>query len=135
MEKTILLYEPHNERVAHLVFLLNLADIRCTQARSVEETLNWLTAARLQIVSFDLMMIGSLVETDAERQLLETLSSSERPLVYLQAGDEPVPPAIREKAMVCRSDDLLHCLTACLEHHTSPTTMENSDDNRRAAAR
>lgn len=135
MDKTILLYEPHSERVAHLVFLLNLADIRCTQARSIEETLNWLTAARLQIIDFDLLLIGSLAGTEAEHQFLKDLSPLERPLVYLQATDEPVPDSLCEKTVVCRPDNMLSCLTACLDQQTPLTAMENRDDKRRAAVR
>ena len=114
MDRTILLYEPRPERVAHLVFLFNLADIRCTQARTVEETLNWLTAMRLEIVNFDLIMIGSLLGVPAEEHLFTELRQVSLPMIFLQSPGESCPEALEGRTMVCRPDDMLHCLEECL---------------------
>lgn len=114
MKKTILIYEPRAEQVSHLIFLLHLADIRGTHARTAAEAINWLAAYRLLVISFDLVLICSLCTTEAERLLLEELPGLPLPVVFLQRDDMPLAQASNQHPIVCHPDDLLSCLNDCL---------------------
>ena len=107
----ILLFEPNQERVPHLIFLLNLADIHCTVARTIEEAINWLSAVRLQVIHFDLFLLSSLEGVDLEKELLaETLNSTTVPVVSIQRHNLPLPEICGTEIVSCHSDNLLSCL-------------------------
>ena len=94
MNKSILIYEPHSERMPHLVFLLQLAQFSATHARTAAEAINWLTAYRLQVISFDLVLISSACTTPDELQLAQELPQLSLPVVFLQRDEGPLmnPP-------------------------------------------
>jgi hypothetical protein len=118
MKKTILIYEPHCEQVPHLVFLLHLADICGTHARTAEEAINWLSAHRLQVITFDLLLICSFSRTEHEHQLLMELPGLLLPVVFLQRDNvSPVTP-LAHNGITCHPDDLLNCLRDCLTSTT-----------------
>jgi len=62
MKKTILMYKSIFEQVPHLIFMLQLA------------------AHRLQIITFDQVLINSTNQTEPEKQLLKDLSGLIHPI-------------------------------------------------------
>ena len=106
----ILLYEPRQEEVPHLVFMLKLADIKCTVARTAEEALNWIAACRLSVVNFDLILLNFVQGSDLENMLLSELCRlAEEPVVYVDRQTEQVPSFVKNH-VICQPDDLLECL-------------------------
>ena len=121
----ILLLEPNSEKIPHLVFLLRLADISCTVARSVEEAFNWLTANRLMVTRFDLVLLNSLQGVELEKKLLDEMTSStEIPLVYVQREGAYLPQFKTKGIVVCHPDNLLSCLQECLTSTYGEPTKE-----------
>jgi hypothetical protein len=114
MKKTILIYEPDCEQVPHLVFLLHLAGICGTHARTVEEAMNWLAAHRLQVITFDLLLICSFCRTEPEHQLLRDLPGLALPVVFLQRDNRPSAHLPAHTGIICHPDDLLDRLRDCL---------------------
>ena len=107
----ILLLEPNREKVPNLVFLLKLADIQCTVARSVEEALNWLSAYRLKVISFDLFLVNSLSGDELEKQLLTEASSfTTVPIVGVQRDDLSRFEYQGHEIIICQPNNLLNCL-------------------------
>lgn len=128
MKKTILIYEPHYDQVPHLIFLLQLTDISCTHARTAQEALNWLEAARLKIISFDLVLVCSWWHQETETELLNELQRMPLPLFLLQRGDD-VPPPLRQIAIdICSPENLSQCLHSHLTAKASlPAKGETND--------
>ncbi len=112
----ILMLEPNRENVPHLVFLLKLAGIRCTVARNLEEVVNWLSAHRLMVAHFDLVLLNSLSGLDPEKKLLDDITGSTTvPLVYVQRDGSYLPQISGEGIILCHPDNLLSCLRECLD--------------------
>lgn len=106
----ILLYEPRAEEVPHLVFMLKLADIECTVAKTAEEALNWIAACRMAVISFDLILLNFLQGSGLENMLLSDLShSTKKPVVYVDRHSVEIPEFMENHA-VCPPEDLLSCL-------------------------
>ncbi len=118
MKKTILVYEPHCQQMPHLVFLLHLADISCTHARTAAEALNWLSAHRLKLSTFDLFLICSFSQAEAEQQLLMALCDLSLPVVFLQRDEAPLINLLEQKGIICHPRDLLTCINDCLTSAT-----------------
>jgi hypothetical protein len=118
MKKSILIYEPHCDKVPHLVFLLRLADISCTHARTAVETIDWLAAHRLKVITFDLLLISSFTQTKPEQHLLMALSGLPLPVVFLQRENTPLVDLLDQNGIICHPDDLLSCLNDCLASTT-----------------
>ena len=114
MKKSILIYEPHCERMPHLVFLLQLAQFSATHARTAAEAINWLSAYRLQVISFDLVLISSACTNPDEQQLAAELPNLSLPVVFLQREDTPLADLPCRKGIICRPDNLLDRLNDCL---------------------
>ncbi|MCD6580564.1 MAG: hypothetical protein J7K90_02080 [Desulfuromusa sp.] len=94
-----------------MIFLLNLADIHCTIAKTIEEAINWLSADRLQVIHFDLFLMSSLEGVDLEKELLAEISNSITvPVVSIQRENQPLPEVCGTEIISCHSDNLLSCL-------------------------
>ena len=121
----ILVYEPDQSRVPHLVFLLNLADIHCTVARSTEELLNWLSAVHLEVTHFDLLLLHSWQRDELGQAILKRIiPSASLPVLYVTTEEiSPADPALNE-LMTCTPDNLLSCLDDQLNRIDLPTTKE-----------
>ncbi len=108
----ILLYEPNHERAIRLIFLLSLKDIHCTHVRSVEETLNCLSAQRLNIINFDLLLLGSSKDLlQAPELYAEVASMSAFPVVCIPCDNDNcacklMPPSV----VVCNPEGMLECV-------------------------
>lgn len=113
--RNILILEPDDEKVPQLVFLLNLSDIRCTVARTIEEALNWLNADQLMMTGFDLFLLNSLQIVELEKTLLAEISSAITvPVVYVQRENLPLPELLGDRIVTCHPNNLLSCLHECL---------------------
>ncbi len=113
--KRILLLEPNRDHVPHLIFLLKLVDIQCTVARSVEEAINWLSAAKMMVVHFDLVLWSSFPGLGPEMKMLERIiNSSTVPVVYLQREGSYLPQIPGDGVIICNPANLLSCLRDCL---------------------
>lgn len=121
MKKNLLIYEPHCEQMPHLVFLLHLADISCTHARTAAEAINWLTAHRLQFSTFDLLLICSFSQTEQEQQLLLALGNLSLPVVFLQRKEAPQTHLLDRNGIICHPEDLLACINDCITSATHLT--------------
>ncbi len=111
MVHDILLYEPNQERAIRLIFLLRLKDIHCTHVRSVEEARNCLSALRLNVISFDMFLLGSLVGIKEEDQLLIDLSELTCiPVVYAPLTTKSIPEALPNLIIICEPEGLLECV-------------------------
>jgi len=107
----ILLFESNQEKISHLVFLLKLADIHCTVARTAEEVLNWISACRMMVIKFDLVLISSLQGSGLENMLLtELCHSATVPIVCVERQCLPLSKFLHQHIITCHSDDLLNCL-------------------------
>ncbi len=107
----VLLFEPNQERVPYLSFLLSLAGIRCTVARTIEEALNWLSSDLLLAIHFDLFLLGSLEGVELEKKLLAEISSSITvPVVYVLREDLHLPEPLSDGIVTCHPVNLLSCL-------------------------
>jgi len=115
MMNHILLYEPDQERVPQLIFLLNLADIRCTVAGTIEEACNWLSADHQKVIMFDLFLLDSLNGDELEKKLLAEISGfTTVPILYIEQEATPLPEYLRDKTTICHPHNLLSCLHECL---------------------
>lgn len=121
MKKNLLIYEPRCEQMPHLIFLLHLADISCTHARTAAEAINWLTALRLQLSAFDLILICSFSQTEPEQQLLMALGDLSLPVVFMQRGETPLADLFEQKGIICHPEDLLTCINDCITSTTHLT--------------
>ena len=116
----ILLYESDSERVSQLLFLLNLADIRCTVSRTIEEAYNWLSADRQKIVRFDLFLLGSLNGDDLVKKILAQISDfTTVPIVYIKQEAKPFPDYLSHEILICHP----HSLLSCLHEHLSESSQ------------
>ena len=107
----ILLFETNQDKIQQLVFLLKLADIRCTVARSAEEVLNWVNACRIAVMNFDLVLLNSFGDSGLDNILLTELCKvSTVPVVCVKRQE--VPPSVFQihKVITCHPDHLLDCL-------------------------
>jgi len=124
MKKTILIYDPHCEQVKPLIVMLQLANMSCTYASTAPEAMNWLAAHRLQVMTFDLVLLCSFHQTELEHQLLMDLQALALPVVFLQREDTLSKNVPDKKSITCYPDDLLDCLNDCL---TSTTHLSQGD--------
>jgi len=107
----ILLFEPDHEKVSHSVFLLKLADIQCTVAKTAEEVLNWVNACRMLVTSFDLILLNSLQGSGLDNMLLtELCEQATVPVVCVQRQDAPPSIFLIHNVIICHPDHLLDCL-------------------------
>lgn len=123
--RNILVYEADQSRIPHLVFLLNLADIRCSVARSTEELLNWLSAVRLEVTRFDLLLLHSWQQDEVGRAVLKRiLATVSLPVIYVarESGISSEPHG--EGVIRCTPDTLLSCLDEHLQRIDSPAMKE-----------
>jgi len=125
MKKTILIYKPQCEQVKHLIVMLQLANMSCTYASTALEAINWLAAHRLQVMTFDLVLICSFNQTQPEHQLLMDLQGLPLPAVFLQREDTPLANLVDHNVIICHPDDLLDCLNDCLTSTTHLTQGES----------
>ena len=111
----ILLLEPNREHVPHLVFLLKSSDIQCTVASSFDEVINWLSAARMMVAHFDLVLLNSLQGSGPEKKLVNRMvGSTTVPVVYVQREGSSLPHIPGDGITICHPDNLLNCLRECL---------------------
>jgi len=110
--KDILLYEPNHERARHLIFLLKMAEIRCTLARSLDETLNYISAQRLKIIDFDLLLLGSSTCLVSESLLnAEIVTMNTVPVVCIVSdNDDCTRKSCPSNVVVCKAEDMLECV-------------------------
>ncbi len=107
----ILLFEADQGKVPHLIFLLKLADIRCTVARTEEEVLNWLSADLLTMMSFDLVLLNSLRGSGIDNVLLTELCKvATVPVVCVKRKETPPSIFLKHHVVTCHPDDLLNCV-------------------------
>jgi hypothetical protein len=119
---SILLFEKNQEKIPQLIFLLKLADIHCTVARTVEEVLNWINACQMMVVSFDLFLLNSLEETGLDNMLLTELCNlSAVPIVCVKREAFPHSIFVNHKVITCHPDELLDCLERQLAHVNQTT--------------
>lgn len=125
----ILLFEPRQQEVPHLVFVLKLAGIECTVAVTAEEALNWVTACEAAVIKFDLILLNFLQGSGLEHMLLSELCRlAKKPVVYVDRQVGPVPDFLKDR-VICSPDDLLSCLENQLntplarEKHNEPANL------------
>ncbi|MCF6267558.1 MAG: hypothetical protein L3J57_13570 [Desulfuromusa sp.] len=107
----ILLFEPDQEKVPHSVFLLKLADIHCTVAKTAEEILNWVNACRMMVTHFDLILLNSLQGSGLDTILLtELCEQATVPVVCVQRQEVPPSLFLIHNVITCHPDYLLDCL-------------------------
>ncbi len=107
----ILLFEENQEKIPHLVFLLKLADFNCTVARTAEEVINWLSADRLMVINFDLVLLNSLQGSGMDNMLLTELCDAVTvPVVCVKRPDVPPSIFLIHHVVTCHPDDLLDCV-------------------------
>ena len=112
--RNILILEPDQEKVPQLVFLLNLADIRCTVVNTIEEALNWINADPLMMTPFDLFLLNSLQAVELDKKILTEISRSITiPIVYIQREKGALPETLAKSIMICYPNNLLSCLHEC----------------------
>ncbi|MEA3544859.1 MAG: hypothetical protein U9R69_06515 [Thermodesulfobacteriota bacterium] len=120
--KNILLFEPDQKMVPHLIFLLKLANIQCSVARTMEETINLLSAERLNVIHFDLLLLSSLEGSEQEKKILtEQISSIAVPVVYTRRENDYLTESLSREVVSCHPDNLLHCLEECLVSASQPS--------------
>ena len=113
--RNILILEPDHEKVPQLVFLLNLADIRCTVTSTIGEALNWLNADQLMMTGFDLFLLNSLQAVELDKKILTEISRPITiPIVYIQREKGPPPETLANNIVICYPNNLLSCLHECL---------------------
>ncbi len=109
--KNILILEPDQQKVPQLVFLLNLADIRCTVVKSLREVQNWLHTDQITPSHFDLFLLNSSQAATLETKGLEDiLKKITIPTVYVQRENTPPPEHLINQVSICYPDNLLSCL-------------------------
>ena len=121
----ILLFENNQEKIRQLVFLLKLADIDCTVARTAEEVMNWVNACQMLATNFDLFLLNSLQGSGLDNMLLTELCGVVKvPIVCVQR--EEVPPSIFSihPVITCRPGEMLECLKQQLALCKKSSTKE-----------
>ena len=105
--KNILVYEPfaNPARLSQLVFLLNLVDYYCLEARDPYQALNWVCMLQQHRIECNLVLISSLGGKDSEQQLLEKIAKLDIPILFIQRG-AIVPESLRDKAIACEPVDI-----------------------------
>jgi len=107
----ILLFEENQGRIPHLVFLMKLAEVDCTVARTAEELLNWLSADRLMIINFDLVLLNSLPRNGMDNLLLTELSKvATVPVICVKRLNKPLSISMVHNVVTCHPDDILDCV-------------------------
>lgn len=133
MKKNVLVYEPQTGNVPYLAFVLNLGQVGCTHARSAAEALNWVEAARLKIISFDLVLISSLSHEAPEMQMLNSLKGLQIPIVFLQRGTDMPEQLAQIVIATCSTDNLTECLqqylSAKVPCHAKGETYDRRSNN------
>lgn len=106
--ETILLLETHLEHAQQLKFLLELAHYRCSLSGSVEETLNKLMLGAATGKAFDLLLLGSTLDSAAGKLLMQQIPLQQMPPVVcaLRVGSLP-PDYLLPQVRVCLTDNLL----------------------------
>ncbi len=119
----ILLFEKNQERISHLVFLLKLADIHCTVARTTEEVVNWVNACKMMVISFDLLLLSSLEGSGLDNMLLTELCKvATVPVICVQREEVPTSLFLIHHVVTCHPEDLLDCVKkqlACVNNSVS----------------
>ncbi len=110
--KDILLFESDNGRARHLIFLLKMAEISCTLAKSLDETLNYISAQRLKIIDFDLLLLGSSTCLVSESPLYaEVVAMNTVPVVCIASdNDDCTRKSCPSNVVVCKAEDMLDCV-------------------------
>lgn len=109
----LLLYQPRCDQASQLL-LPALDNVRLTHAGHAIDALNWLTASRLGIVAFDLVVVAALINEAQEFLFLSELCSVSLPAIFIQQRQEPVPLKIQKKVIVCRPENLIACIDNCV---------------------
>ncbi len=113
--KDILIFEPNNERARRLIFLLRLAGVNCTLARSIEETINCLSALHLNVISFDMLLLGSTDGMTLNDQLyLEVSKLTTIPIVFAPADGVVLSDPVPDTVVICEPDGFLSCIKQLL---------------------
>ena len=113
--KNILLLEPDSEKTSSLMFLLELADLKCTVVRDIEEVVNWLSTNRSMVNRFDLILLNAYPVGERGRELFTEMTRTTMvPVVYVQREGAYLPRISAESLVVCHVDNLLSCLRECL---------------------
>ena len=115
MKRNILTYEPCISNVPYLAFVLNMGQFGCTHARTAEEALNWLEAAELKVIVFDLVLVSSLTEEELETKFLDRLPGLQLPVVFLRRDDDSYQPPAGVEQALCHPDNLLDLLESQLD--------------------
>ncbi len=128
----ILIFEPNREKVPPLVFLLKLADIQCTVARSQLEALNWLSANQLLTMNFDLFLLNSLpVNGLADELMAEAIRIATVPTVCVQRDDDTPVIMPGQTVSICHPANLLSCIRESLTventHHGKELLMTETN--------
>lgn len=110
MKSNVLVYEPCLSNIPSLTFVLGIGQFGCTHARTAGEALNWLAAARLKIISFDLVLVSSLSAEDLEAEFLAVLPILQIPVVFLQRDKDVGINLSSANAQACTPDNLIQCL-------------------------
>ena len=110
--KDILLFEPNHERARQLIFLLHMAEIRCTLAKSPDETLNYISAQRLKIINFDLLLLGTSKGLKQDSELYaEVAGMSTVPVVSVSCdSDDCVCKSWAASVVSCTPENMLECV-------------------------
>lgn len=116
----ILLFESDSEKVPHLVFVLKLAGISCTVARSVDEVINWLSAVCMTVVHFDLLVLSTHELNSQESKILrQSAHSSGMPIIVVNRSHKHYSGILAADAVICSPDNLLNCLKRQLKSNKS----------------
>jgi DNA-binding NtrC family response regulator len=119
----ILLFEPDSAKIPHLVFVLKLAGIDCTVSRTIDEMLNWLSAANQMVARFDLVLLNTFEKSHqqalAQRQPADL---SQIPVIVVKRTQNNTADFPGVKPITCSPDNLLTCLQEQLSliNHISP---------------
>lgn len=118
----ILLFEKNQERIPHLVFLLKLAHLNCTVAKTVEEVLNWINASQMMVIRFDLLLLNSLEETGLNNMLLtELCNTASVPIVCVTREESSHSIFSTHRVVTCHPEELLDCVKRQLAYVHSST--------------
>ena len=116
----VLLFESDVKRVPHLVFVLKLAGISCTVAGTVDEVINWLSAACMGVAQFDLLVLSTHELHSNESTLLRQSAHSSRvPVIVVNRSDNSYSGLLAVDSVICSPDNLLNCLKKQLKSHRS----------------
>lgn len=122
----ILLFEPDSRKVPHLVFVLKLARINCTVAKTVNEVINWLSAAHMMVTHFDLLLLNNFDMSYQESlNLSQSVKLSQIPVIAVKRTKNEFAEALESGVTTCSPDNLLICLQQQLVSNSHHTTREN----------